>query len=161
MSGLRDAQRALGRGAVDEALVYLWNELEPTRLAGNRRGLAAIGRMAEEIAEHGDPAQQRDAARLLAEVAEAAASEPEPAAVAFEAAPASEMGMPPAVEPPRETPATAMPEPPAGPAPAEEWGEAPEPDEEPRGQRVASWLWAAIVLGVILLNILRNLLDRS
>jgi hypothetical protein len=44
--GLKQARRALGRGAADEALVLLWNALESARLAGDRWELGIIERLA-------------------------------------------------------------------------------------------------------------------
>ncbi len=64
-SELREAQRAAGRGRIDEALVHLWNAVEPARLAGDESGLARIARLAREIQREGDPGQQREATRLL------------------------------------------------------------------------------------------------
>jgi hypothetical protein len=49
----------------DEALVRLWNEVEPLRLAGDTSGLEAAERRAMRIAREGDEAQQREAERLL------------------------------------------------------------------------------------------------
>lgn len=64
-NGLKQSRRALERGAADEALVLLWNALEPARLAGDRRALGAIERLALHIAGEGDESQQREAERLL------------------------------------------------------------------------------------------------
>ena len=162
MSGLRDAQRALARGATEEALVYLWNELEPARLAGDRRGLAAIGRMAAAIAEHGDAAQRRDASCLLAELEEASAAEaapaPEPVPLAIGTEPVREDEPAPPFEPLPEAARPVMPE-----AATERAPVAGEEDAEgePGRPRIASLLWAALVVAVILLNIVRNLLEGS
>ena len=65
MSKLRDASRAVGRGASAEALVLLWNELEPARIAGDEGALAGIESLANAIAASGDEAEQREAGRLL------------------------------------------------------------------------------------------------
>lgn len=65
MASARNARKALARGAADEALVLLWNEVEPARLAGDLATLRDIGRLAEQIRRDGDPAQQREAERLL------------------------------------------------------------------------------------------------
>jgi hypothetical protein len=77
---LREAGKALGKGRADESLVHLWNVLEPARLAGDRRALAAIGELATQIRERGEPVEQREAERLLEEVHETAAEEGEPEA---------------------------------------------------------------------------------
>ena len=72
--GIKRARAALRRGDADGALVILWNELEPARLAGDRRSLRAIAGMATAIAQGGDEAQHAEAQRLL-EVLERAAGE--------------------------------------------------------------------------------------
>jgi hypothetical protein len=65
MASARNARKALARGAADEALVHLWNAVEPARLAGDVATLRDIGRIAEQIRRDGDPAQQQEAERLL------------------------------------------------------------------------------------------------
>ncbi len=66
MSGeLDQARKAVRRGDSDEALVRLWNAVEPARLSGDRSSLATIGQLAERIARTGDASQQREAKRLL------------------------------------------------------------------------------------------------
>ncbi|MBD0329667.1 MAG: hypothetical protein ICV64_06145 [Thermoleophilia bacterium] len=75
MSNVRDAARALGRGDEAEALVLLWNELEPARLAGDRGTLQAIAALAGRIASAGDVAQRREAERLLETVERYASDE--------------------------------------------------------------------------------------
>ncbi len=79
---LAGARKALGRGRPDEALVFLWNALEPARLAGDRSALETIGRLAHTIAEKGDSSQRRDAERLLEAVQTTAAEEGETPATA-------------------------------------------------------------------------------
>jgi hypothetical protein len=71
--GLKQARAALRRGAADETLVLLWNELEPARIAGDQRALRAIGGLASVIVQHGDEGQRAEAEQLLAEVREAGA----------------------------------------------------------------------------------------
>ncbi len=68
MTTVRDARRALARGQTDEALVDLWNALEPLRLDDDRAGLKAVGEMAAQIAARGDGSQVREAERLLGQV---------------------------------------------------------------------------------------------
>jgi hypothetical protein len=62
---VRDARRALGRGDADEALVLLWNALEPARLAGDAGALHQIGQLAYQIQAGGSESQSREAERLL------------------------------------------------------------------------------------------------
>jgi hypothetical protein len=63
-SDLREARKSLARGRTDEALVYLWNTLEPARL---ERGatLRELQRLSTLIRNQGEEAQQREAERLL------------------------------------------------------------------------------------------------
>ncbi len=65
MDEVRSARRALGSGATAEALVHLWNALEPARLSGDRGSLRAIGGIAQEIRARGDESEAREAERLL------------------------------------------------------------------------------------------------
>jgi len=62
---LKQARKALARGAADETLVLLWHELEAARLAGDERALRTIERLAGQVAGEGDEGQQREAERLL------------------------------------------------------------------------------------------------
>jgi hypothetical protein len=78
---LNEARKALGKGRADESLVHLWNVLEPARLAGDQRALAAIAELATRIREHGEPVEQREAEHLLQEIHETVAEEGEPEAV--------------------------------------------------------------------------------
>ena len=78
---LKEARKALAKGRADESLVHLWNVLEPARLAGDRRELGAIARLATEIRERGEPVEQREAERLLEDVRETASEQEEPQAV--------------------------------------------------------------------------------
>ena len=63
--GIKQARSALRKGNADGALVILWNELEPARLAGDRRSLRAIGGLATAIAQRGEEGQQEEAQQLL------------------------------------------------------------------------------------------------
>jgi hypothetical protein len=74
VASVRDAAGAVRRGAHQEALVVLWNEVEPARLAGDRSRLARIEGLAARIAQEGDDAERREAERLL-EVVRAAAQD--------------------------------------------------------------------------------------
>jgi hypothetical protein len=71
MATVRDARRALARGDTDEALVDLWNALEPLRLRDDRSGLHAVAELAVQIAGTGDGSQAREAERLLEAVRDA------------------------------------------------------------------------------------------
>ena len=62
---LAAARKALGRGRPDESLVYLWNALEPARLAGDRRALERIAGLAERIRAESESVERREAERLL------------------------------------------------------------------------------------------------
>ena len=62
---LAAASKALGRGRPDESLVYLWNALEPARLAGDRRALERIAGLAERIRAEAESVERREAERLL------------------------------------------------------------------------------------------------
>jgi hypothetical protein len=61
---LRKARRAIARGRSDEALVLLWNLLEPARIEGDERVLRAIGDLAHTIAR-ADADHRLEAERLL------------------------------------------------------------------------------------------------
>jgi uncharacterized small protein (DUF1192 family) len=77
---LSEAKKAVARGRADEALVHLWNALEPARLAEDAGELVMIGRLAQRIGEFGDEGERRDAERLLEAVRSAAEDEREPEA---------------------------------------------------------------------------------
>jgi hypothetical protein len=66
---LKRARKSLARGRVDEALVLLWNALDPARLEG-ARALRELERLAIAVGERGDEGQQREAQRLLEAVRE-------------------------------------------------------------------------------------------
>jgi hypothetical protein len=68
MATVRDARRALDRGDVDEAMVMLWNALEPLRLDGDGAGLERVGQLASEIASGAESSYAVEAERLLAAV---------------------------------------------------------------------------------------------
>jgi hypothetical protein len=77
---LSEARRAVTRGRADEALVHLWNAVEPARLAGNSAELRRIGRLAERVREVGDEGERREAERLLETLRGAAEDAREPEA---------------------------------------------------------------------------------
>lgn len=62
---VKEAERAVARGRPDEALVYLWNAVEPARVAGDSRSLQRIARVAQRIVQAGETGEQREAQRLL------------------------------------------------------------------------------------------------
>lgn len=66
MATVKEARRAVERGDVDEALVLLWNALEPLRLAGDTAGLQRVAALADEIAVLGDGEHAHEAALLHA-----------------------------------------------------------------------------------------------
>ena len=61
MASARDARKALDRGEPAEALVLLWNAVEPARIAGDERALREIGRLAERLRQEGDESERREA----------------------------------------------------------------------------------------------------
>ena len=63
-SELRRARRSAARGRIDEALVYLWNALEPARLEGET-AVTELRRVAALISSMGDNGQRREAERLV------------------------------------------------------------------------------------------------
>ena len=63
-SELRRARRSAARGRIDEALIYLWNTLEPARLEGGA-ALSELRRLAAVISKVDDEGQRREAERLL------------------------------------------------------------------------------------------------
>jgi hypothetical protein len=132
------AARAARRGSADEALVLLWNELEPARLSGDRNALATIDRLARFIARDED--HRHEAERLVAAVASAvAAGGAERAATAVVDAEVAVAGD--ALEP-AEVEDAAEPEPQAG-----------------RGLAIGNVVWILILLGVLILNVLGRFND--
>ncbi len=148
----------MARGNTDQALVELWNALEPLRLSGNVAGLEAVAQTAAVIAETGDGSQAREASRLLQEVSELLASPEGRATDAFvdvEVAGAPrEIG--PVTPPPFEE-AYGVDEDAPGPVP--EAGPGPEPGDTPTGRsRTASLVWALILGAFVIFNIIRGAL---
>ncbi len=127
--GLKQARKALGRGDADEALVLLWNALEPARIAGDRGALRTIEQLATQIVRAGDEAQQREAKRLL-EALGASGPQDEPG-----------------------RPATAQAE-----AEVERGGEDVETEEAaskaPGGLRLGPILWLLVLIALVLFNLL-------
>ncbi len=157
MHGVRDARRALARGNTDQALVDLWNALEPLRLGGNIAGLQAVAQTAAAIAETGDGSQAREASRLLQEVSELLASSEGREADAF--VDVGTFGAPQEVghvgSPPFEGAYGVDEEV----APVPEAGPEQEPGDVPTGRsRTASLVWALILGAFVIFNIIRGLL---
>jgi hypothetical protein len=136
MASAKNARKALARGATDEALVLLWNEIEPARLAGDVATLSEIGGIAERIRRSGDPGQQREAERMLATLRDAVEGDAKgvPADAAFE----------PRVE--------------AGGTTFEDAEEAEEAAEEADGRRagIGNLVWVLLFLLIVILNALRG-----
>ena len=139
-SGIPAARRALARGATAEALVHLWNELEPARLSGQRGRLNELARLAEEVGQRGDEADRYEAERFLGELRELTDA---PTATAAATAPATTV-LDAEVDRP-EIPDDAESEPPA--------------EDGSRAGGLANWLWLIFVLVIVLANILGQLRD--
>jgi hypothetical protein len=77
--GVRQARKVLARGYPDEAVVLLWNAIEPARLAGDHRALAAIEHLALSLSREGDESQRREAEKLLRALREASEEADRPA----------------------------------------------------------------------------------
>ena len=143
MAGLRDARKAVARGDYDEALVLLWNELEPARIEGDRNRLVTIADLAARIAAAGDDAQRREAERLGDAAAEHGADGAVAATERVDATVAMPDGGIPGGLPP-------------------ELEDMPVEEELPERGRpgLGTILWIVLVGGVILLNLLRDLAER-
>lgn len=138
---LRKARRALAQGRADEALLFLWNAVEPARLEGGG-ALRELERLAASVAERGDESQKREAARLLATVR---GTPPEPA-VAVE----QDRWTPPSE--PAERPGDGEPE---AHEPEQSSEQQPEPaDEAPPRRGLGRYVIPVIVLLVILVNVI-------
>ena len=131
---LRQARSGVSRGDYDEALVQLWNAVEPARLEGDRSALRTIEQLARHVGETGDEAQRREAERLV----DAVAATVEHGAVGATARLDADVS-------------------PEGEQMAETLGT--EDVEERRGFQVGSIVWLLIVLGIILVNVLDQLAD--
>ena len=140
------ARKALGRGRPDESLVYLWNALEPARLAGDRRALERIGELAERIRAESESVERREAERLLEALHEGAEAE----APVMVARAGQEAEVPLGAE--------------SAPGP-EEFAADEEPAEaeaaQTRASRAGSLIFLLIFLAVIALNILRAIQDAE
>lgn len=131
------AARAARRGSPDEALVLLWNALEPARLSGDRRALATIDGLAGAIAR--DEQHRHEAERLreavAATIAGGGAERPATAVVDADVAVGGD-----ALE-------------------ADEVEEAAASEGGGRGLAIGNVVWVLILLGVLILNVLGRLND--
>jgi len=149
MDAVREARGALRKGRSAEALVHLWNALEPARLAGDRRRLDAIGGLAAHIAASGEEADRREAERLLEATREAAA-EPGAFAGADDVGTASVGGE---VEPAHELEHFGVEE--AGPGP----DRVEEPDEAEERRSGVPSIWTILIILFVIITIARNFLE--
>ena len=136
MASARNARRALARGKTDEALLILWNEVEPARLAGDAATLHDIGRVAQAIRSAGDPGQQREAERLLETLARIGAEGEAPAPVAVTGGRAEPV-----------------------PTTVEDVAATAEEAEQGNGRlgRMASLVWIVLFLLIVIVNALRGI----
>jgi hypothetical protein len=154
MATLRDARRSLDRGDVDEAMVVLWNALEPLRLAGDQDGLEEAARLAARAAA-ADEAYASEAERMRTAVGVLAADPADTDVVV----PQRERSFAETLEQWAETVVTAtaagepgLPEPVGAPTLDAE----PADDEEGRGRRLGPLVWALLVGLFLVLNVLGN-----
>ena len=137
-----NARRALARGDAAEALVYLWNAVEPARLEGDARALAAIASLAQQVRARGDEGQAREAERLI-----------ERLRGGLEAA---ETGLAPATE---QLDAEVY----AGGEQLDpgdfETADAEEEGETSRAARIGNLVWLGLVLLIVLVNVLGQIRD--
>lgn len=160
MASLRDARRSLERGDVDEAMVALWNALEPLRLAGDQDGLEEAARLAARAAA-ADEAYASEAERMRTTVGALTADPTETAVVVpqrdrtlaetLEHWAETVVTATGAGEPGRPEPVAGAPSPDAEPADAE-----PADDDNGRGRRLGPLVWALLVGLFLILNVLGN-----
>ncbi len=149
MDAVREAKSALRRGRSAEALVHLWNALEPARLAGDRRQLEAIGGLAAHVAASGEEADRAEAERLL-EAARVAAAEPGGFAGAEDVGTASVGG-----EAAHDLPDFGVED--SGPGP--ERVEAPDEAEGEAQRSGVPSLWTILIILFVIITIARNVLE--
>jgi hypothetical protein len=142
---LIQARRAFARGRSDEALVIVWNLVEPARLEGDEGTLRAIAALAGAIAQK-DEGHRREAERLLEALGRAvpAHPKPEPAEVEYEDAAEPEPSVAPVAE---ERQLEIERSEPAGAAP----GDA---ERSPRRPGASRWVIPLVTLAVILVNVI-------
>lgn len=160
---LSKARRAIARGRSDEALVVLWNLLEPARIEGDRHALRAIGDLAAVVADR-DESSRREAERLLEALGRLAPAAERRAAVEPAVEP---IGPPPADEVEVELPPVSYEPPPAtepaAQAPGAEPGEVDVEDEAEAGRRpgLARYVVPLAALLLILVNVLARILRED
>jgi hypothetical protein len=136
---VRNASRAVGRGANGEALVHLWNAVEPARIAGDVSALRTIAGIAQRIRAQGDEAEAREADRLLSLLRGAVDHEggvaPATARLDADVTGGGEM--------------------------VEDFEPAAEGEQEQagRGLRIGNLIWLALIVLIILINVVGNLGD--
>ncbi len=134
---LARARKSLARGRTDEALVYLWNALEPARLEGSDR-LLELERLSTTVRERGDAGERREAERLLEAIGRSS-----------EEGKAIEMGVP--AEPGAEVPVA------GASAVGNGEGETEEPAAPP--SRPARLLLPILLLLIVAINIVARFID--
>lgn len=149
MATVRDARRALDRGDVDEALVVLWNLLEPLRLEGDHNGLNRVADMADEIGTLADGSYATEAQRLQAAIGRNATAEP---AVTT----ATERRVPDSLESWANVLLGGEAAPPDDLGGDVVGGGDATPEEESRGRRLGPIVWAILVALFVLLQVLGN-----
>jgi outer membrane biosynthesis protein TonB len=143
---LKKARRSLGDGRVDEALLFLWNALEPARLEGGR-ALRELERLAVAAGEQGEESQRDEAQRLLATLHDVRAEDDAVEVVTVPKPEPTEDADVRPVEAPRAPEAEPEPEPEA------------EPEPETRARRnLGRYALPAIFLLIVLVNLLARVL---
>jgi len=153
---LSQARKAIARDRGDEALVILWNLVEPARLEDDQGTLRAIAAIAGAVAQK-DESSRREAERLLETLGRATPARPEPerAEIGFEELDEPLPSMPPTV--------------PSIPSSVEDAGygdiEAPETateraetDPQPRRRGPGRFVIPIVTLVVILVNVIARVL---
>lgn len=161
---VKEAERAVARGRPDEALVYLWNAVEPARIAEDARALQRIARVAQRIVQAGEAGEQREAQRLLETLrpaaaraaAVAAAPVPAPEPVAAAPFPRRELPVEEAEVAPEEIVVTGDWVPEEAQAP----GRADEAEGAPKRSGLGRFVVPLVFLVIVLVNVLNRLLDR-
>ena len=144
--GVKEARQAAARGAYDEALVFMWNALEPARLSGDRGALRRLGALAQGIARSGDDGQRREAERLLAELQENMEHGVTPATATLDAQVEGGGGY--------DAGETVTGMGGSEPAPGEFDLDPEEEEEQGRAGRIGNLLWLAFVVFIILVNVI-------
>lgn len=118
--------------------MHLWNALEPARLSGDARRLAAIASLAQQVRARGDEGEAREAERLIETLrgdVEAGALVPATERLDAEVYAGGEQ-----VE-------------------ELETGDVPSEAEAGRAARVGNLIWLALVLLIVLVNVLGQIRD--